>query len=290
LKLRSIAKQFLSFKVGDGSKIYLWFDLWHPDGYLVDRYGYEVIYDAGSKIGPRVSSIIREGDWYWPSARSKDLVKIQSCLPEIPIGGEDLPVWKSSTGKFSSAQTWELLRVKSPEVSWHQIVWFSLAIPKHAFFLWLVFRNALVTKERMCYWGYSGSTLCMFCFSCQESCEHIFFNCSFNRRIWCQVMEGCLVWDPPIDWDLLLLWCNNHLKGRSLFAIVCKLCLGASVYHLWRQRNALLHGNLLHTEESLVLQVNRDVRSRLLARCSPKLIRKNPQLAEIWSLQHMLKG
>jgi len=62
LKLRSIAKQFLSFKVGDGSKIYLWFDLWHPDGYLVDRYGYEVIYDAGSKIGPRVSSIIREGD------------------------------------------------------------------------------------------------------------------------------------------------------------------------------------------------------------------------------------
>jgi hypothetical protein len=34
-------------------------------------------------------------------------------------------------------------------------------------------------------------------------------------------MEGCLVWNPPIDWDLLLLWCNNHLKGRSLFAIVC---------------------------------------------------------------------
>lgn len=35
LKLRSIAKQFLSFKVGDGSKIYLWFDSWHPDGYLL---------------------------------------------------------------------------------------------------------------------------------------------------------------------------------------------------------------------------------------------------------------
>jgi hypothetical protein len=103
-------------------------------------------------------------------------------------------------------------------------------------------------------------------------------------------MEGCLVWDPPIDWDLFLLWCNNHLKGRSLFFIVCKLCLGASVYHLWKQRNALLHGNPLHTEESLVLQVNRDVRLRLLARCSPELIRKNPQLAEIWSLQHILQG
>jgi hypothetical protein len=32
LKLRSLAKKFLRVKVGDGSKIFLWLDVWHPDG------------------------------------------------------------------------------------------------------------------------------------------------------------------------------------------------------------------------------------------------------------------
>lgn len=111
-------------------RFFLWYDTWHPAGCLFDKYGYRVIYDAGRKIGPRVSSIIREGNWFWPSARSDQLVQIQSRLHEISIGGEDLMIWK-----FSSAQTWELLRSILPEVSWHQFVWFSLAIPKHAFFL-----------------------------------------------------------------------------------------------------------------------------------------------------------
>jgi len=105
LKLRNVAKQFLSFKVGDGSKKNLWHDSWHPEGCLFDKFGYRVIYDAGRNIRPRVSSIIRDGEWFWPNARSEHLVLIQSRLHEIPIGGVDLPIWKSSSGKYSSAQT-----------------------------------------------------------------------------------------------------------------------------------------------------------------------------------------
>jgi hypothetical protein len=36
---------------------------------------------------------------------------------------------------------------KRPEVTWFKVVWFPLAIPRHAFMLSLVFRGALVTKE-----------------------------------------------------------------------------------------------------------------------------------------------
>jgi len=97
------------------------------------------------------------------------------------------------------AQTWEMLRTKLLEVGWHKIVWFELAIPKHAFILWLVFRNALSTKERMCCWGYVGSTLCIVCFACQESRDHLFFNCSFSKRIWRRVIADCLIWNPPVE-------------------------------------------------------------------------------------------
>jgi hypothetical protein len=48
------------------------------------------------------------------------------------------------------------------EVDWHKFIWFELAIPKHAFILWLMFKNALTTKEKMCCWGFTGSSLSKF--------------------------------------------------------------------------------------------------------------------------------
>jgi hypothetical protein len=68
---------------------------------------------------------------------------------------------------YSCAETWDQLRVKLPIVDWHKVVWFSLA-PKHAFILWLALRDALVTKKKMCSWGFNGSSGCLFCYGCQE--------------------------------------------------------------------------------------------------------------------------
>jgi hypothetical protein len=72
-------------------------------------------------------------------------------LLEIPIGEFDKPIWNSKKGLHSWTETWEFLRQKKkkrPEVTWFKVVWFPLAIPRHAFMLSLVFRGALVTKEK----------------------------------------------------------------------------------------------------------------------------------------------
>lgn len=61
-KLREIAKNFIRFKVGDGSRIFLWSDHWHSAGCLLDKFGFRAVYDAGSYVATRVSSIIRNGD------------------------------------------------------------------------------------------------------------------------------------------------------------------------------------------------------------------------------------
>jgi hypothetical protein len=70
-------------------------------------------------------------------------------LPEILIGGEDLAVWHSPNGDYSCPATWDQLRVKLLVVAWWKLVWDPLAIPRHSFFLWLVFREAIVTKYQM---------------------------------------------------------------------------------------------------------------------------------------------
>lgn len=130
----------------DGSRIFLWHDHWHPAGYLLESYGYRVLYDSGISKDARLSSIIKNKDWFWQGVRSDDLVAIQSRLPEITFGVSDLPLWKSSNGKYSCVATWKNLRNKLPEVDWWRLVWFYLAIPKHSFLCWLVCRDALTTK------------------------------------------------------------------------------------------------------------------------------------------------
>jgi hypothetical protein len=109
--------------------------IWLPSkaGYLLERYGYRVLYDSGLSKDAKLSSIIKNQDWFWQGARSDDLVAIQSWLPEIIFGVSDMPIWKSSTGTYSCADTWDNLREKLPKVAWWKLVQFFMAIPKHYF-------------------------------------------------------------------------------------------------------------------------------------------------------------
>jgi hypothetical protein len=149
LQLRDPAKKFIRFKVGDGSRVFLWLDHWHPIGYLLDHYGYIIVYDSCFSLNTKLATFIKPENWVWPSARSDTLV-IQSQLHEIALGYTDESVWDSRNGKYSCADTWGKLRVSFPVVNWWKMVWFPMVISKHAFILWLVFCNALVTKQKMC--------------------------------------------------------------------------------------------------------------------------------------------
>jgi hypothetical protein len=108
-------------------KSFLWYDHWHPVKCLIDKFGFRAIYDAGSCLGARLSSTIRNGDRFWPCARSDNIVKIQINLPEIEIEGIDLHIWNSRSG--------DIKRVKQLEVPWYKVLWFSMAIPRHSFLL-----------------------------------------------------------------------------------------------------------------------------------------------------------
>ena len=123
-----------SFDVGNGKNIYLWFDAWHPDGVLFEKYGHRVIYDAHSKPAVRLDSIIQGGQWYWPTTCPDHFVNIQSRLCMVPIGDEDKPKWNvSKTSMFSCSNTWDSIRVKENVGDWWALVWFPFSVPKQTF-------------------------------------------------------------------------------------------------------------------------------------------------------------
>ena len=79
LKLRSIARNLLSFEVGDANNIFLCHDRWHLNVVLYQVYGHRTVYDAASSINAKVKSVLHNNEWCWKPARSEDLVDIQQA-------------------------------------------------------------------------------------------------------------------------------------------------------------------------------------------------------------------
>jgi hypothetical protein len=51
-------------------------------------------------------------------------------------------------------------------------------------------------------------------------------------------MTLCLMQQPFAKCEDIVSW-SCSLRGRSLQVLICKLCLAAAVYHVWRLRNDL---------------------------------------------------
>jgi len=74
-------------------------------------------------------------------------------------------------------------------------------------------------------------------------------------------MSTCLFTDISSEWEKVMTWSIATLHGKGLQASLGKLCLGACIYHIWQQINALVHNNNLRTEETMVKQITLEVRT-----------------------------
>jgi hypothetical protein len=76
--------------------------------------------------------------------------------------------------------------MKGQVVSWWTLLWFDHTIPRHSFIGWLAMKNKLPT---MIHWGFNGDSKCVLCNTYVENRDHIFFLCSFTKRIWKNIMS-----------------------------------------------------------------------------------------------------
>jgi hypothetical protein len=79
-------------------------------------------------------------------------------------------------------------------------------------------------------------------------------------------------------------WGNAMQHGKSLKACLGQLCLGAIVYHLWKQRNDLPHFHTPRTEEAIFDQIKLDVQVCVLAQSRFKKLNMNVELVDKWNL------
>ncbi|CAH2034453.1 unnamed protein product, partial [Thlaspi arvense] len=162
---------------------------------------------------------------------------------------------------FSAKATWEKLRVPSPAVQWHTVVWFKELIPRCALITWLVLLTRLPTKDRLIRWGMSVPGSCVLCHTGIESHDHLFFSCPFSSGIWKRFASS--FWrSPSVDLTTVVSLITSLPPPKIPIA---KLCFQITIYLLWKERNARIFTSVEMPASTIAAAVDRMLKDRLLS-------------------------
>jgi len=156
------------------------------------------------------------------------------------------------------------------------------------FVTWLAMRDALSTSRKLLCWGFQGDVKGVFCRHGIEDKDHLFFSCGFSSRIWYHVIELCCVLNPPICWDVVVSLGLQEWMGKTMKAYLCWSVFGSTIYNIWRNRNALRHGNNPWSEDKLLQQIKWEVKIRFISQGKFKKTCGNDILCSSWGIDGIL--
>ncbi|XP_013673846.1 uncharacterized protein LOC106378231 [Brassica napus] len=154
LTLRPLAEQFLKCRINDGVDSRFWFDIWTPFRQLIKYLGDSGPRDIRLPLSASVKDATNKTGWTLPQPRSDNamvlhihLTTVQLPLQQSILDSFHWIVQAKDCKGFSSSKTWEAVRPRAEEKVWAKSVWFTGAIPRHAFNTWLANLNRLPTKH-----------------------------------------------------------------------------------------------------------------------------------------------
>ena len=136
------------------------------------------------------------GSWSW-----NKLLRLRSLAQQFVERNEGRECWKFHGDRYRTAAVWEVLRPKNEKVAWHKLIWTSFVVPKHCLIAWMAILNRLPTKDRLRNWGYGLEGVCSLCKQENETRDHLFFECSYSKNIWQQVLGLCRLRRDVLDWS-----------------------------------------------------------------------------------------
>ncbi|WMV26467.1 hypothetical protein MTR67_019852 [Solanum verrucosum] len=181
----------------------------------------------------------------------------------------------TQTGKYSITKSYQALMGTKPRWNIAELVWTSMAIPKHRFMTWLAVQGRLLTQERKLRLQIQVEDIA--CCLCEEKVMetnvHLFEDCKWTSTVW-QAMHQWI--EVPVH-NIGIVQVLENIKGnrwkqfkKEIMAAIC----GAIIYHTWRARNWRRFRDIrVHTEEA-VTQIKKEISERLHLLSSSKRANK----------------
>ncbi|XP_074351981.1 uncharacterized protein LOC141691138 [Apium graveolens] len=269
LKLRPLTMQFVSFRIGNGESISLWFDPWWQNTCLASTMSSPIISQCGLHHCDKLNAIIYNGEWLLPRANPRShhldpmLVHwLSNFEPPTLHAGPDLLLWNGIDA--AKAKTWDIrdsIRFKAEMVPWHTGVWHKLCVNRYAHHQWVSYHERLQNLARLHRFGLVESQQCFLCICSRETDSHIFLHCSYNNWILRSLMSPLDIVIHGESWNSFITYLI-HLpdKTKSILALCCAQIF---CYHIWRERNARAHDSGVFGPRKLLTGIYKDFIARL---------------------------
>ncbi|GJT58681.1 RNA-directed DNA polymerase, eukaryota, reverse transcriptase zinc-binding domain protein [Tanacetum coccineum] len=241
LDIRDKIADRLQYKIGDGTKVSLWYDKWHSSGLLINHVTNRDLYDARIPKMISISDMIDEGVWKWPlewDSNEFEFMKLR--VPLITNGMTDKVKRRNDENKLVPFHMKFMCVAISPnteKVRWYKLVWFKQCIPKHSFCLWLAMNGRLLTQDRIMAWGAQTGLLCPLCSKENDSHKHLLFLCDYSKYVWKWMAAKMNMRKIEFIWEDVINEILQSKVGNNIWSAVKRICLSAVVYYIWQERN-----------------------------------------------------
>lgn len=271
LRLRDLALHFISYSIGDGNTISLWFEPWCNSKCLAKSTTAPIISQCTMNKNARVHDIINTGSWRLPTPNHRhhhfDPTLSHWLLtfnyPNFNLNVRDVILWDGlDLCKVKTRHVWESLRHRTLQVQWYHAVWHQLKVERYAHHQWLLSHGRLNTLARLARFGIDLDQQCFLCVGGRETDTHLYLFCPYSRYVLTSILMrfnlGILgnTWN---DFQQHILDIQDGAKRR-----VVLLLIQIFTYFIWRERNARKHNTGVLRPEKLLEGIIVDTRSRLV--------------------------
>ncbi|GJT95362.1 RNA-directed DNA polymerase, eukaryota, reverse transcriptase zinc-binding domain protein [Tanacetum coccineum] len=236
--------------------------------YIKDHVCKRDIYDARIKDTMKVADMMVDNNWNWPEGWLSKFPLLSSVNPPNSLNDkEDQIMWVDNNDKrdkFSTSQAWLSIRDDWPNVQWHNVVWYSQLIPKHAFIFWLAIQDKLLTQDRMAKWKDITDLKCPLCKKCADSHDHLFFKCEFASQVWNEMLKKTIILGGMVSLKEIVDNISKERGKNSIGVVINKLVLAATVYMIWKERNQRLFRDEAKTVDAICNLIYEQVRNKLM--------------------------
>jgi hypothetical protein len=167
-----------------------------------------------------------------------DIVQLASTISFS--NEEDSLIWQfSSNGVYSSQSFYKVSNFRGILPVYTPAVWELKIPPRVQFFLWLLSKNKVLTRDNLAKRRKLEDECCLFCCE-KETSQHLFFNCVVAVNTWENISHAV---GRNIGGDFESIgtcWLSN-----KRFLVINMLCAAALwFFSLWKLRNNLCFNNV----------------------------------------------
>ncbi|XP_021757145.1 uncharacterized protein LOC110722186 [Chenopodium quinoa] len=205
--------------------------------------------------------------WYWK--KICEMKQSLSSVYDMRMIGQD---------PYKISKTYALMKPTRERDRWSNFVREIWAIPKHQFISWLAVQGRLATRDRLLKFGANTKTECLLCGDHAEIHEHMFFQCSYNKRF---LQDVASVLTGKEFCQTLRAARRRDKAGKTRFQKgIIRMGLLVMIYWIWKARNTTLWDLKISCILVIVNTIKFAIRTRLLGLSSKYLKISNRDFIE----------